>query len=315
MTAPWAETTLPAILSRYPLKNIFNVDEFGLFYQCLPDRFYHLKGEKCSGGKHRKTRLTGLAAGNPFGERLPMFVIWKSKMPRCFKGVKHLPCRYRNQAKSWMSSELFEEWVRELDRKFGVEKRKIAMIIDNCKAHRHVENLGWVELIFLPPNTTSVTQPMDQGIIRSLKAKYRSLAVKKVISALEEKKALPKFTVLSTMFMLQKAWDAIPNPTFTNCFRKAGISQTTVESALREDDNPFAGLEAVEEDVLEMLQGDLHRVKATFGGADISLDEYVDIDSDVITNAAVLKTKTSSQKWLAALQNRTTMKMKAVTSQ
>ena len=91
MTAPWAETTLPTILSRYPLKDIFNADEVGLFYQCLPDRSYHLKGEKCSGGKHSKTRLTGLAAGNPFGERLLMFVIWKSKMPRCFKCVKHLP--------------------------------------------------------------------------------------------------------------------------------------------------------------------------------------------------------------------------------
>ena len=125
---------------------------------------------------------------------------------------------------------------------------------------------------------------MDQGIIRSLKAKYRSPAVKKVISALEEKKALPKFSVLSAMFMLRKAWDS----TFTNCFRKSGISQTTVESALREDDNPFAGLEVVEEDVLEMLQGDLHQLKATIGGADISLDEYVDIDSDVSTNAAVL---------------------------
>ena len=178
------------------------------------------------------------------------------------------------------------------------------MIIDNCKAHPHVENLGWVELIFLPPNTTSVTQPMDQGIIRSLKAEYRSLAVKKVISALEEKKALPKFSVLSAMFMLRKAWDAIPNSTFTNGFRKAGISQTTVvESALREDDNPFSGLEAVKENVLEMLQGDLHRLKATFGGADISL------------TLPCSMTKTSSQKWLAALQNRATMKMKAVTSQ
>ena len=63
------------------------------------------------------------------------------------------------------------------------------------------------------------------------------------------------------MFMLRKAWDAIPNSTFTDCFRKAGISQTTAESALREDDNPFTGLEAVEEDVLEMLQGDIHRLK------------------------------------------------------
>ena len=30
MMAPWLETTLPTILSRYPLENIFNGDEFGL---------------------------------------------------------------------------------------------------------------------------------------------------------------------------------------------------------------------------------------------------------------------------------------------
>ena len=67
MTAPWTETTLPTILSRYPLENIFNADEFGLFYQCLPNKTLHLKGEKCSGGNHSKIRLTGLATGNAYG--------------------------------------------------------------------------------------------------------------------------------------------------------------------------------------------------------------------------------------------------------
>ena len=67
MTAPWTETTLPIILSCYPLENIFNADEFGLFYQCLPNKTLHLKGEKCSGGKHSKVRLTGLFAGNAHG--------------------------------------------------------------------------------------------------------------------------------------------------------------------------------------------------------------------------------------------------------
>ena len=64
-------------LSRYPLQNIFNVDEFGLFYQCLANKTLHSKGEKCSGGKHSKIRLTGLVAGKVYGEKLPMFVIWK----------------------------------------------------------------------------------------------------------------------------------------------------------------------------------------------------------------------------------------------
>ena len=75
------------------------------------------------------------------------------------KGVKTLSCRYCAQHKSWMSGELFEDWVHELDRKFVVSKRKIALIIDNCTARPHVENLKWVELIFLPPNTASHTQP------------------------------------------------------------------------------------------------------------------------------------------------------------
>ena len=88
------------------------------FYQCLPNKTRHLKSEKYSGGKNSKIRITGLAAANSVGEKLPMFVIGKSKAPRCFKNVTSLPCIYRSQKKSWMNSTLFEEWVRELDVKF-----------------------------------------------------------------------------------------------------------------------------------------------------------------------------------------------------
>ena len=52
---------------------------------------------------------------------------------------------------------------------------------------------------------------MDQGIIRALKAKYRPLAVRKLILALEKKEPIPKFSILSAMYMLKKAWDAISN--------------------------------------------------------------------------------------------------------
>ena len=68
MTASWDETTLPTIISNYKLEDIFNADEFGLFYQALPDKTLHLKSEKCVGGKHNKTRLTGMAAANAVGE-------------------------------------------------------------------------------------------------------------------------------------------------------------------------------------------------------------------------------------------------------
>ena len=287
MTAPWTETALPTILSRYPLENIFNADEFGLFYQCLPNKTLHLKGEKCAGGKHSKICLTELAAGNAYGERLPMFVIGKANKPRCFKGVRNLPCRYRAQRKSWMTAELSEEWVRELDRTFSAAKRKIALIIDNCTAHPHVEQLASIEFIFLPPNTTSHTQPMDQGVICALKAKYRSLAVRKLIAALEKKNPVPTISILSAMVMLEKAWNAVSNKTFSNCFKKAGISEKEVERVLNDEDDPFTGLDDIEEDTVQTLEANIAVLKEKFGGhvdADITTDDYIDFDIEVMTN-------------------------------
>ena len=166
MTASWEQTTLPTILSSYNLADIYNADEFGLFYQALLERSLPLKSEKCVGGKHSKNRLTRMAAANALGEKLPMFVIGKSAKPRCFSGVRNIPCRYRaHKKKSWMDGVLFEEWIRELDSKFEREGRNVALIVDNCPAHPRVKDLKAINLVFLPPSTTSKTQPMDQGVI------------------------------------------------------------------------------------------------------------------------------------------------------
>ena len=93
MVAAWNETTPPTLLSNYSLENVYNADEYRLFYLCLPNKSYQLKTEKCSGGKHSKIRITGLAAANAVGSKLPIFVIGKAKKPRCFKNIKTLPCR------------------------------------------------------------------------------------------------------------------------------------------------------------------------------------------------------------------------------
>ena len=96
MTASWFATRL----SNYELADIYNADEFGLLFQALPSKSLHLKDEKCIGGKFSKVRLTGLAAANANGEKLPIFIIGKLKSPRYFKNFKQMPCRYRRQRKS-----------------------------------------------------------------------------------------------------------------------------------------------------------------------------------------------------------------------
>ena len=166
MTAPWKETKLRTILARYQTNDIFNADEFGLFYEVLPSKSLHFRGKRCSGGKHSKVRLTGMAASNALDEKISMFVIGKAASLRCFNHVHNLPCRYGSQKKAWMDGTVFEEWLQELDCTFEMQERKVVMIVDNCPAHREVSALKAINLQFLPSNTTYCTQPMDQGIIR-----------------------------------------------------------------------------------------------------------------------------------------------------
>ena len=122
MVAPWEQTMLPTILSKYDLNQIYNADEFGLLYSAQPNKSLHLKNENCVGGKHNKLCRIGLTAASAVGKKLPLFVLDKCEKPRCFKHIKLLHCRYRSQKKSWMDSILFEEWVREVDRRFTKEE-------------------------------------------------------------------------------------------------------------------------------------------------------------------------------------------------
>ena len=69
-----------------------------------------------------------------------------------------------------MDGVLFQEWVREMDKKFGSEERKVALLIDNCPVRPQIENLKSIKLFFLPPSATSQIQSLNQVMIHSLKA-------------------------------------------------------------------------------------------------------------------------------------------------
>ena len=140
----------------------------------------------------------------PLAIKLPMFVIGKAKHPRCFKNIKKLPCRYRSQRKSWMDSVLLEEWMRDVNKKFQAEGRKVALIIDNCPAHPVIENLSR-KISFLSPNTTTVSQPMDQEVIRCLKAHVRKRLVKLILCILDSSKTLPKVSLSTALQLLVSA--------------------------------------------------------------------------------------------------------------
>ena len=49
---------LHGLLKGYEPKDVFNADENGLIFKCLPDKTLIFKNEKCYGGVHSKERLT-----------------------------------------------------------------------------------------------------------------------------------------------------------------------------------------------------------------------------------------------------------------
>jgi hypothetical protein len=91
-----------------------------------------LKGQECSNGKYDKKRITIMMGANMSGiEKLKLFVVGKTKKPRCLNGIKSLPVDYRSNNKAWMTSSLFSEWLLNFDRKMKRENRKVLLIIDN----------------------------------------------------------------------------------------------------------------------------------------------------------------------------------------
>lgn len=102
----WKER-LRELLTNYTPQNIFNADESGLFYKCLPDPTLAFKEEKYHGGKHSKERVTIFFAANMDGsEKLKPLLIGESAKPRCFKGIKSFPLTYYPNGKAWMTATM-----------------------------------------------------------------------------------------------------------------------------------------------------------------------------------------------------------------
>ena len=141
-----------------------------------------------------------------------------------------------------MDSDLFENWVREQDNNFEGQNRKVLLIVDNCPAHPEIGGLKAIELRFLPPNTTSITQPMVQGVFRSLKAKYRSRMIQHIIKAIDANKYISKVNIFDAMKMLTVCWENVTEETVKKCFAKSRISAKDQANAENDLDDPFIEL-------------------------------------------------------------------------
>ncbi|UYV64091.1 hypothetical protein LAZ67_2006550 [Cordylochernes scorpioides] len=159
----------------YCAHQIFNADETGLFWKKMPTRTYIAKSEKnASGFKAAKDRVTLLLCSNASGDRmLKPLLVNRYLKPRALKGkyLNTLPVHWM----AWVTTAIFTEWfnkcfvpeVENYMKEMGLEF-KILLILDNAPGHPNLEHPN-IKVVFFPPNTTSLIQPLDQGIISTFK--------------------------------------------------------------------------------------------------------------------------------------------------
>lgn len=223
--------TLPELSSRlrgYNDAQIYNADEFGIYYKMAPDKAI---AEKMLAGKKKdEIRLTVLACVNADGShKLPLQIIGKSRHPSFFgKKSEELGFDYRYNTSAWMTPNVFNEWLLSFDASIASSHgKKVALLIDNCSVHGRpntLPSLSFVDVIYLPLDTTSILQPLDAGITTALKAKYKLRQLRRALDMSEmHQDNVYCVNQLTGMNWLKQEWENISEDTIISCWRRTKI--------------------------------------------------------------------------------------------
>lgn len=174
---------------------VYNADETGLNYKALPTKTFASFSEKYTPGfKMQKQRDTIMVYANASGShRLPLLTIGTAKKPQCFKcfNMNALPVQYYAQKSAWMNQTIFSDWFNDIfvphvqqDLKFRNLPPKAILVLNNALSHPEQlqSDDGNITCYFLPANTTSLIQLMDQSVIGTLKRRYRKKFIQQLVS-------------------------------------------------------------------------------------------------------------------------------------
>ncbi|KAJ0174892.1 hypothetical protein K1T71_010000 [Dendrolimus kikuchii] len=280
----WISQKWLTLSEDYGPDNIFNADETGLFYNMAPNWALKWKGEDCSGGEIANQRLTILVATNMTGSsKKKLLVVGKFKKPTSFENLHSLPVTYESNMNSWMTSEIFERWLRNWDAELQVNNKKILLLVNDCNAHNVNANLKCIKLAFLPLNITSTLRPLDQGVMRCLKYHYkRQLVIKSLQNFNIHKQNI--VTVLDAILMLSDAWQKVSQRTIADCFNSAGFRDPLTIS-LDDDDEPwmktFSTTDNDEEYNIPLAQ--------LANLSDTELEEFINVDNSLAICAPAME--------------------------
>lgn len=243
--------------------DVFNFDETGLFTRALPGYTMAQADDDGGGTKKDKSRITAALLVNATGTVRKLIIIGKSKCPRGTSKAffKENDITYFSNESAWMTEDLFNKFLAEWDKELN---HHIVLLLDNFKGHDIENDYEHIIIIFLPPNTTSKTQPLDGGIIASLKAKYRTKLLSFIMFRLGENSrfTMNEVNVKQVIPWINESWKAVKNETIVKCFKRCLPSNCINAIDVDEvSDGTF-------EDLRVVMESNLQR--------EVSLDEAID---------------------------------------
>jgi DDE superfamily endonuclease len=173
---------------------LYNPDEFGLFYQKLPNRMYvdSRQRKTVAGCKQMKdkSRITVMLCTAADESKVPLAVVGKAKKPSCFS-LGDPPLPYHHQANAWFDRDVKLWWILTVFWPHHVRTQgdvPALLLLDNCTAHDVDRSKLPAKLIifFLLPNMKSNHQPADMGMIASLKVGYKMRMLEKLLAIFDE---------------------------------------------------------------------------------------------------------------------------------
>ena len=115
------------------------------------------------------------------------------------------------------------------------------LLLDNCSARPPANELvsGNIFAAFLPPNVTSLIQPMDQGIISNIKHIYISAFLRQLVNTdMNVPEFQKSFDLKDAIYAIALAWKDVKDTTLQNCWHKLWPTVATEDFDFEGFDDP-----------------------------------------------------------------------------
>lgn len=130
----------------------------------------------------------------------------------------------RNGSKTFLFLKLKHSSTQKICR-----RRLYILLVDNCRSHRYIK-MNEIEVHFFSRNVISLLQPMDQGIIQTVKLHYEINLVNAIIEAQNANarliEFLKKIDLYKVILWIADAWEKIPSSTIYICWNYIWPKQT-----------------------------------------------------------------------------------------